>query len=52
MTRLKDIRDVVGLLGGACLAVGIGMFDVRVALITVGALLLSLAIMGAWRART
>ena len=50
MKRPKDIRDVVGLLGGGCLAAGIAMFDVRVALITVGVLLLSLAITGAWRA--
>ena len=47
MTRLLDI---VGLLGGGCLAVGLAMFDVRIALIAVGVLLLSLAIMGAWRA--
>jgi hypothetical protein len=51
MTRLSDIRDVVGLLGGGCLTVGIGMFDVRVALVTVGVLLLSLAVTGAWRAK-
>ena len=50
MKRLKDIRDIVGLLGGGCLAAGVAMFDVRVALITVGVLLLSLAITGAWRA--
>jgi hypothetical protein len=47
MTRLNDIA---GFLGGGCLAVGVGMFDVRIALITVGVLLLSLAITGAWRA--
>ena len=49
--RFKDIRDIVGLLGGGSLTIGLAMFDVRGALITVGTLLVSLAIVGAWRAK-
>lgn len=45
-----DIGDAAALLGLVLLAIGLASYDWRLALIVVGILLLSAAVIGAWRA--
>jgi hypothetical protein len=46
---LVETEDVLGLVGIAMLAAGLGMISIPVMLITVGGLLVVIALIGAWR---
>jgi hypothetical protein len=49
LLRAVGASDVVGLVGIAMLAAGLGMISIPVMLIVVGGLLVIIAVIGAWR---
>ncbi len=44
-----DLGDAIGVLGLALVGAGVGMKDVASALVVVGAVLLAVSLVGAWR---